>query len=126
MLGSSGTVKTPEMIHGRGYMGGRTWFKELEQDQHVLLHQLPLACLLWSPGIPGSHADSRVGDQEVRGSHTLALLQFRGASFCFHDYQLYYVLTTSESEKLFPTGWALPFSWLGGSAKNIPNQGFCT
>lgn len=82
MTGSSGIVTGPEMIHGQGCMGGPPWFKEPEQDQYVLPHQLPLAFL------PGAHADCWVGDGEVRSSHTLALLQFRGASFCFHDNQL--------------------------------------
>lgn len=46
MTGSSGIVTGPEMIHGQGCMGGPPWFKEPEQDQYVLPHQLPLPSFL--------------------------------------------------------------------------------
>lgn len=65
-----------------------------------------MSCFTNCP-LHGPHADGWVGDGEVRSSHILAFLKFRGASFCSHSYQLYYdsycwnpVLTTSESEKL--------------------------
>lgn len=66
MTGSSGTVTGPQVMHGQGCMGGSVRLKEAEQDQYVLLHQLPpiffslltwdswLPCLIAGPGMEKS------------------------------------------------------------------------
>lgn len=115
MTGRSETVTGPRMIHGRGCMRGPAWFKQPEKDQYILFHRLPLPSFLRLPGIPGSHADSRVGDGGVRCSHILALLQSRRA---WNPMSRPLQSSRSCSQE---AGLCLPFLCLGGSDKEYSN-----
>lgn len=63
-------------------MGGSAWLKELEQDQYILLHQLPLVFLLlsWDSWIPCQIPGLSVGMTGEATHCTLAVKE--GFSLC--------------------------------------------